>query len=81
MWRRIPRLNVAGLVRNGKLAKSINDAAWSSFRSWLEYFGQTYGKITIAVPSHYTSQSCSTCRRVVKKSLSQQTHQCHRNER
>jgi len=69
-------LNVAGLVRNGKLAKSINDAAWSSFRHWLEYFGQKYGKITVAVPPHYTSQSCSSCGRVVKKSLSQRTHQC-----
>jgi len=68
--------NVAGLVRNGKLAKSINDAAWSSFRHWLEYFGQKYGKITVAVPPHYTSQSCSSCGRVVKTSLSQRTHQC-----
>lgn len=69
-------LNVAGLVRNGKLAKSINDAAWSSFCSWLEYFGQKYGKITIAVPPHYTSQSCSNCGRIINKSLSQRTHQC-----
>ena len=69
-------LNVAGLMRNGKLAKSINDAAWSSFRGWLEYFGQKYGKITVAVPPHYTSQECSNCGRVVKKTLSQRTHQC-----
>lgn len=69
-------LNVAGLVRNGKLAKSINDAAWSSFRSWLEYFGKKYGKITIAVPPHYTSPECSHCGSVVKKTLSQRTHQC-----
>jgi putative transposase len=69
-------LNVAGLVRNGKLAKSINDAAWSSFRRWLEYFGQKYGKITVAVPPHYTSQECSNCGRVVKKTLSQRTHEC-----
>ncbi|AFZ45662.1 transposase, IS605 OrfB family [Halothece sp. PCC 7418] len=69
-------LNVAGLVRNGKLAKSINDAAWSSFRGWLEYFGNKYGKITVAVPPHYTSQECSNCGRVVKKTLSQRTHEC-----
>ncbi|NBD32304.1 MAG: transposase, partial [Cyanobacteria bacterium] len=69
-------LNVAGLVRNGKLAKSINDAAWSSFRSWLEYFGKKYGKITVAVLPHYTSQECSNCGRVVKKTLSQRTHEC-----
>ncbi|QDZ40801.1 transposase [Euhalothece natronophila Z-M001] len=69
-------LNVSGLVRNGKLAKSINDAAWSSFRRWLEYFGNKYGKVTIAVPPHYTSQKCSNCGQIVKKSLSERTHRC-----
>jgi len=69
-------LNVAGLVRNGKLAKSINDAAWSSFRHWLEYFGNKYGKVTVAVVPHYTSQQCSNCGRVVKKTLSERTHHC-----
>jgi putative transposase len=42
-------LNVKGLVRNRHLAKSISDAGWYTFRSWLEYFGHKYGKVTIAV--------------------------------
>jgi putative transposase len=69
-------LNVKGLVRNRKLAKSISDAGWSTFRSWLEYFGYKYGKVTVAVPPHYTSQDCSHCGHVVKKSLSERTHVC-----
>ncbi|MBD2205852.1 transposase [Calothrix sp. FACHB-1219] len=69
-------LNVKGLVRNRHLAKSISDAGWYTFRSWLEYFGHKYGKVTVAVPPHNTSQNCSNCGEKVKKSLSTRTHIC-----
>ena len=69
-------LRIKNLVKNHCLAKSINDAAWYQFRLWLEYFGTKYGKITIAVPPHYTSQDCSNCGKTVKKSLSTRTHIC-----
>jgi putative transposase len=69
-------LNVKGLVRNRHLAKSISDAGWSTFRAWLEYFGHKYGKVTVAVPPHNTSQNCSNCGEKVKKSLSTRTHVC-----
>ncbi|MGI0494309.1 RNA-guided endonuclease InsQ/TnpB family protein [Alkalinema pantanalense CENA528] len=69
-------LSVKNLVKNHCLAKSINDASWYQFRVWLEYFGKVFGKITIAVPPHYTSQNCSACGQVVKKSLSVRTHVC-----
>jgi putative transposase len=69
-------LNVKGLVRNRHLAKSISDAGWSTFRQWLEYFGFKYGKQTIAVAPHNTSQNCSSCGKKVKKSLSTRTHVC-----
>jgi len=69
-------LNVKGLVRNRHLAKSISDAGWSTFRQWLEYLGFKYGKVTIAVPPHNTSQNCSNCGHIVKKSLSTRTHVC-----
>jgi putative transposase len=69
-------LNVKGLVRNRHLAKSISDAGWSTFRSWLEYLGHKYGKVTVAVPPRNTSQNCSNCGKKVKKSLSTRTHVC-----
>ena len=69
-------LNVSGMVRNRKLAKSISDAGWNIFRQWLEYFGYKYGKITVAVAPHNTSQDCSNCGQKVEKSLSTRTHVC-----
>ncbi|MCA2655521.1 transposase [Microcystis sp. M061S2] len=69
-------LNIQGMVKNSKLSKSINDVAWSTFRQWLEYFGFKYGKATVAVPPHNTSQNCSNCGQKVPKSLSTRTHTC-----
>ena len=69
-------LKVRNMVRNRHLAKSISDAAWTTFRTWIEYFGKVFGVVTVAVPPHYTSQNCSNCGEVVKKSLSVRTHVC-----
>jgi putative transposase len=69
-------LHVKGLVRNRHLAKSISDVAWSTFRRWLEYFGYKYGKVTVAVPPHNTSQNCSNCGEKVQKTLSTRMHIC-----
>jgi putative transposase len=69
-------LNIKGMVKNRHLAKSITDAGWSVFRQWLEYFGDKYGKLTIAVSPHNTSQNCSSCGQKVEKSLSTRTHVC-----
>ncbi len=69
-------LKVRNLVKNHKLAKSISDASWTMFRTWVEYFGKVFGTVTVAVPPHYTSQNCSNCGTTVKKSLSTRTHNC-----
>ncbi|MBA2747684.1 MAG: transposase [Tatlockia sp.] len=69
-------LRIKNLVKNHCLAKSINDAGWYQFRVWLEYFGKIFKRITIAVNPAYTSQECSDCGVIVKKSLSTRTHIC-----
>jgi putative transposase len=79
-------LKVSNLLKNHCLAKSISDASWYQFRQWIEHFATKFGKVAVAVPPHYTSQECSQCKRVVKKSLSTRTHICvcgcklHRDE-
>jgi len=63
-------LRVANMIKNHCLAKSISDASWYQFRQWIEYFATKFGRLAVAVPPQYTSQECSQCKRIVKKSLS-----------
>jgi len=71
-------LRVSNMVKNRSLAKSICDAGWRAFVSWLVYLAHVYGKVVVAVPPAYTSQDCSGCGERVRKSLSERTHVCPR---
>ena len=73
----IENLQVRNMVKNHKLAKSINDVSWRKFREWLEYFGIVYGVPVIAVNPSYTSINCSNCGEPVIKTLSTRTHCCN----
>jgi putative transposase len=69
-------LQVANMVKNHRLAKSISDASWAQFRAILEAKAAYAGRRVVAVPPAYTSQDCSGCGRRVLKSLSVRTHIC-----
>ena len=65
-----------GAAAKGGLNKSILDAGWGKFFQILRYKAEALCKIVVAVPPHYTSQRCSACDLIVKKSLSTRTHRC-----
>lgn len=69
-------LKIKNMVKNRKLSKSISDASWSIFTNWLDYFGKIHGRYVESVAPHFTSQNCSNCGEIVKKSLSVKTHIC-----
>jgi len=72
----VENLKVKNMVKNRHLAKSIHDAGWGMFRSFLTYKCERNGGLLVKVKPHYTSQDCSGCGNTVKKSLSIRTHVC-----
>ncbi|EFH82250.1 RNA-guided endonuclease InsQ/TnpB family protein [Ktedonobacter racemifer] len=69
-------LQIRNMVRNRHLAKSIHDAGWGQFLLWVKYYAAIHTIPVIAVFPHYTSQECSACGTLVKKTLSVRTHVC-----
>jgi putative transposase len=69
-------LQVANMVRNHHLAKSISDAGWAAFLAILAFKAVCAGKRAVAVPPAYTSQRCSGCGAMVSKGLSVRWHSC-----
>jgi putative transposase len=69
-------LQIANMVKNHSLAKSISDAAWGRFLVWVNYYGGLHEVPVIAVAPHFTTQDCSGCGKRVYKSLSVRTHTC-----
>jgi putative transposase len=69
-------LNVLGMVKNHHLAKSIVDAGWHQLVQFVAYKAESAGRQVVQVNPYNTSQQCSNCGEIVKKTLSERTHQC-----
>lgn len=72
-------LNVKGLIKNRRLAKSIADVAWSEFIRQLEYKSEWKGKTVLKIDQWFpSSQICSNCGASSgKKELNIRKWECH----
>ncbi len=74
----IEDLNVAGMLKNHCLAKSISDAGWSTFVSMLTYKSEWYGVNLLQIGRFEpSSKTCSVCGNINKElTLADRTWTC-----
>ena len=74
----IEDLNVRGMLKNQKLAKSIADASFGEIRRQLAYKTKWYGGELFVIERWFpSSKLCSSCGQLKEKlSLSERTYRC-----
>lgn len=71
----VENLNIQGLARM-RLAKQVHDVGWAQFIAILRAKAECAGRKFVAVDPRGTSQECSGCGAVVRKSLGVRVHVC-----
>ena len=69
-------LQIQNMVKNRHLSKSISDSGWGLFLRYLSYKAESAGRQFVKVDPRNTSQKCSQCGEIVKKSLAVRVHKC-----
>ncbi len=72
----VESLNIKGLLRNNRLARRIGDAGWAQFIELLTSKAESAGGQVIKVDPKNTTQECSRCGEMVRKSLAVRVHRC-----
>ncbi|KRE97967.1 hypothetical protein ASG89_29120 [Paenibacillus sp. Soil766] len=70
------KLHIQGMIKNQHLAKSISDAGWHQLVQFTSYKAESAGRAVVQVDPRYTSQLCSNCGNLVKKTLAERIHRC-----
>lgn len=73
---KVEALNITGMLKNHRLAKSISDVSWGDLINKLSYKAEEAGGKVVKVDPRNTSQECSACGALVPKKLNERTHSC-----
>lgn len=65
-----------GASQKSGLNKSIQDAGWNQFVTYCQYKAVDAGTTVLTVNPRYTSQICSGCGTIAKKTLEERWHSC-----
>ena len=71
-------LNIRGMVKNHRLAKSILDVAWGQFFAITKSKAESAGRTFERVNPRYTSQTCSNCGHRQKMPLAIRVYECEK---
>ncbi|MCL5430518.1 MAG: transposase [Candidatus Marsarchaeota archaeon] len=74
----VENLNIQNMVRNHRLAQSIQNASWNGFINILFYKAESAGIKVIKVDARNTSKTCSNCGNIMEMSLSMRDYVCNR---
>jgi putative transposase len=73
---KVEDLNIRGMVKNHRLAKSISDAGWGQFIAIVVFKAEEAGRTVIKVDPSYASQECSRCGRRNLITLATRIYHC-----
>ncbi|MCL5100186.1 MAG: transposase [Candidatus Marsarchaeota archaeon] len=74
----VEALHIDNMVKNHRLAQSIQNASWNRFIQMLSYKAESAGMKVIKVYARNTSKECSNCGNIMEMPLSQRTYVCNR---
>jgi len=70
------KVRIQNMVKNHRLAKSIEDAGWSQLQAFTSYKAAEAGAVVKFVDPYGTTANCSSCGFHVPKTLSERMREC-----
>ncbi len=74
----VENLHIQNMVKNHRLAGSIQNASWNRFIQLLSYKAESAGLGIVKVDARNTSKECSNCGNIQEMPLSKRTYNCQR---